>query len=376
MEASTVAASHPSTAEPTPARHEVRIGGGSSLALLAGAVALIALLLVAPLFMGRVFLKEAFFVLTLLALAQCWNLLAGYAGLVSVGQQAYVGFGAYVFFACSILFELDPLVSIAVAGLGSAAAALATGTLIFRLQGAYFAIGTWVVAEVFRLLSAQVKVLGGGTGTSLPTEIANNAWSVRLVAELFGVRSSAARDILTYWLAVVIAAAMIGGFYVLLRSRQGLALAAIRDNPAASTSIGIDQARTTRWIYVLASGGAGLVGALIFFQTARISPDAAFSVTDFTAFVLFVVVIGGIGTLEGPIVGVLVFFMLRDQLANFGTWYLMLLGGLAVVVMVLSPRGIWGWVSHKFGLELFPIQRVLLTFDEQSQHDMSRRSGK
>src|SRR5262245_20036597 len=102
------------------------------------------------------------------ALASLWNLLAGYAGLVSVGQQAYVGFGAYLLFALTMLLDIPPLAAIPLAGFAAAIVAVPVAALIFRLRGHYFAIGTWVVAEVFRLLAAQVSALGGGSGISLP----------------------------------------------------------------------------------------------------------------------------------------------------------------------------------------------------------------
>src|SRR5262245_59279091 len=94
---------------------------------------------------------------TFVALASLWNLLAGYAGLVSVGQQAFVGLGGYLLFALAILGGLNPLLAIPIAGVVSAALALPTALIVFRLRGAYFAIGTWVVAEVYRLVFAQFK---------------------------------------------------------------------------------------------------------------------------------------------------------------------------------------------------------------------------
>ena len=98
-----------------------------------------------------------------------------------------------------------------------------------------------------------------------------------------------------------------------------------------------------------------VVGALIFLQKLRISPDAAFSVNDWTAFVIFIVVIGGIGTLEGPIIGTLVFFALRETLAELGTIYLMVLGLVAIVIMLKAPKGLWGLLKARFDLQLFPL---------------------
>jgi Branched-chain amino acid transport system / permease component len=103
----------------------------------------------------------------------------------------------------------------------------------------------------------------------------------------------------------------------------------------------------------LAAAATGLTGALIFLQTARISPDAAFALTDWTVNVIFIVVIGGIGTIEGPILGVLVFFALRSSLADYGSWYLMTLGLIAIAVMLLAPKGLWGLISARTDLHLF-----------------------
>jgi branched-chain amino acid transport system permease protein len=328
----------------------------SLIAAVVGA-GLVVLLLAVPFIAGRALIQDLFFVLTMLCLAQYWNLLAGFAGLVSVGQQAFVGLGAYGLFALLILFGVDPLVAIPLAGLGTALVALPTAFVVFRLRGPYFAIGTWVVAEVFRLLLAQFKSLGGGTGTSLPKAATNESFAVVQVAEWLDLRSAAARDVVAYWLALLLAIFTILLIYRVLRSRAGLALSAIRDSEAAASSVGVDAVRTKLWVYVLCAFGTGMTGALIYLQTARISPDAAFSVLDWTAMVIFIVVIGGIGSIEGPIVGVIVFFIMQDQLAAFGPWYLMLLGALAIMVMLFFRKGLWGTFADKYDLHLFPVRR-------------------
>ncbi|WP_415919840.1 branched-chain amino acid ABC transporter permease [Tateyamaria sp. SN6-1] len=330
----------------------------SRVAAIAGAILIIGLLLL-PFFAGRGTIQDMFFILTMLVLAQFWNLLAGYGGLVSIGQQAFVGMGAYALFGAVILWGLDPVPSILLAGVAALVIAVPTAFFAFRLNGAYFAIGTWVIAEVVRLLVAQWKTLGGGTGTSLPRDATRDMWFVERIEDMLGVRSAAARDILAYWLALILALATIGGIYWLLRTRRGLALAAVRDNTEAAKSVGVDAGRM-KWIVFLTSAfGTGLAGGLIYMQKARISPDAAFSVTDWTAYVIFIVVIGGIGTIEGPIIGVLVFFALQSLLADFGSWYLMTLGVLAIVIMLVAPRGLWGLLSERTGLHLFPIRRRL-----------------
>ena len=341
-------------------RYRVETATPASRFAMVIAIAAVALLAALPAFAGRGLIQDLFFVLTMLALAQYWNLLAGSAGLVSVGQQAFVGLGGYGLFAAIIVFGLDPLLAIPLAGLGALILAIPTAFIVFRLQGAYFAIGTWVIAEVFRLVLAQVKILGGGTGTSLPTDAVRSAIGVEWIAELLDLRSSAARDVLSYWLALALAVISLIAIYRFMVSRRGLALAATRDSEPAAASVGVETRRARMTVYVLTAFATGLTGALIYLQTARISPDAAFSVLDWTAYVIFIVVIGGIGTIEGPIIGVAVLYFLRDYLADFGTWYLILLGVLAIAVMLVAPGGIWGTIARRFDIQLFPTRHRLV----------------
>jgi branched-chain amino acid transport system permease protein len=281
-----------------------------------------------------------------LALAQLWNLLAGYAGLVSVGQQAYVGLGAYLLFALAMLAGVPALWTIPIVGVLAALVSIPVAALIFRLRGHYFAIGTWVVAEVFRLLASQVSALGGGSGISLP---------VGIVLAIAPDRQS--REFVIYWLALALVVAILALIVWLLRSRYGLALTAIRDNELAARSNGIDVGGVKLVINVVTAAGTAMVGALIFLQKLRISPDTAFSVNDWTAIVIFITVIGGIGRLEGPILGTMVFFALRELLADYGAIYLLTLGVVAIAVMLKAPKGIWGLIAGRFGWQLFPLER-------------------
>jgi branched-chain amino acid transport system permease protein len=344
---------------PRPRFAVTRTTRASSVTLMF-AVPGILVLIALPAFAGRVLLQELFYVFTMLALAQLWNLLAGSAGLISVGQQAFVGIGAYALFAFTVIGGLDPVLAIVLSGAGAGLVAIPAALIVFRLRGAYFAIGTWVVAEVCRLVLAQVKQLGGGTGTSLPPYIASSMVGLDYVRDVFAVRGPAARDIMSYWIALVLALGTFVLVYRLLRSRYGLALSAIGDSEAAAESTGVDVFRTKLLIYVLTAVATGMVGALIFLQKARVSPDAAFSLIDFTAYVIFIVVIGGIGTMEGPIIGVVIFYLLQYYLAALGSWYLILLGALAILLMLFAPTGVWGLISHASGISLFPVRRRLL----------------
>ena len=146
----------------------------------------------------------------------------------------------------------------------------------------------------------------------------------------------------------------------LLRSRHGLALTAIRDNEITAQSNGIGVTRIKYIVYVLCAFGTAMVGALIFLQKLRISPDTAFSVNDWTAFVIFITVIGGIGRIEGPIIGTIVFFVLRQTLADLGSLYLLMMGAVAIVVMLWAPKGLWGLIAERFGWQALPLQRHLV----------------
>jgi len=317
------------------------------LALAIVAAALIALA-AAPLWGGRDDLRLLAEIYAYVALASLWNLLAGYAGLVSVGQQAYVGLGAYLLFALTILLDVPALLAIPLAGVIAAALSLPVAALIFRLRGHYFAIGTWVIAEVFRLIASQVSALGGGSGISLP---------IAIVTSIGASRQE--REFIIYWLALAILVAVLVAIFTLLRSRYGLALTAIRDNELAARSNGIDVTRVKLIVYLVTALGTSMMGALIFLQKLRVSPDTAFSVNDWTAFVIFITVIGGIGRIEGPLIGTIVFFALRQTLADLGSLYLLMLGAVAIVVMLKAPKGIWGFVVDRFGWQLLPLERRL-----------------
>ena len=125
------------------------------------------------------------------------------------------------------------------------------------------------------------------------------------------------------------------------------------------------QRRATAWtspsakrlLYVAAAAGAATLGALIGLAKLRISPDSLFSVNDWTAYVIFITVIGGIGRIEGPILGTLIFFALRETLSDLGPVYLIALGAVAVATMLFAPKGLYGYVAERFHIQLFPIAR-------------------
>ena len=271
-------------------------------------------------------------------MALMWNLLAGYADIVTVGQHAFVGVGAYAFFGLTALAHVDEFAAIALAGVITLVLAVPAMLAIFRLRAAYLAVGAWVVAEVLSLIAGKLPGFGGGSGVSLPIA----------VVKAFG---SSQRDRIAHFYFLSLALALIAflSTWALLRSRIGLGLTAMRDNEEAAGSAGVnlDLARIVCFLWT--APFLGLAGVLVTLQKLRVAPSASFSIMDWTIFIIFMVVIGGVGSLEGPIIGAVLFFALREYLAGFGAWYLILLGLLSILIMLTEPRGLWG-LARRLGV--------------------------
>jgi branched-chain amino acid transport system permease protein len=308
------------------------IGTGTTAGLI---VALAAL----PYLVGLATIDSLVDLFVLAILASTWNLLAGYGGMVSVGQQAYIGIGAYGLVTLADLVGLNVFLAVPAAAVIGALVALPVSFLAFRLIGGYFAIGTWVIAEVFRLVTIQIPQVGGGAGISLGA-LADFPRDLRIAT--------------AYWIALAAVVATVVACVLLVRSRFGLALTAVRDDAIAAASSGVDVRAAKRLVFVIAGAGAGLAGALLALTNLRVQPDGVYSV-QWTAFVIFIVVIGGVGTIEGPIIGAALFWITRQLLADFGSLYLSGVGVVAVLFVLFAPRGIWGLISQRRRFDLFPV---------------------
>jgi branched-chain amino acid transport system permease protein len=271
-------------------------------------------------------------------LALMWNALAGYAGLVSVGQQAFFGLGAYaaVRLADAGVSAYPALL------LGAVLVALVSvpiSALMLRLRGGEFAIGMWVVAELAHLLVNLDTLVQGETGTSL---IALQRYTAD------------DRRAYTYWAALVTMAVLAWLVFFMLRGKVGAAAQAIRDNEEAAASIGILVLPTKRLIFVLSAFGCAAAGALWVATSITFQPKTYFSV-QWSAYMIFMVLVGGIGTYEGPILGAVLFFAIEALFGATGVKYLIGLGATAMLFALLLPRGIWGEIEHRLGLQLLPI---------------------
>lgn len=286
-------------------------------------------------------------VLYYLSLAQLWNLLAGYAGLVSVGQQGFVGVGAYATFIFAERNGIDPWISVLLAGLFVAALSVPVALFAFRLEGGYFAIGTWVIAEVFRLVILQIDSIGAGNVQSFTVR---NTWSGY---------SLETRNDLIYWAALILGVGATLLSVAIVRSRLGLALQAARDTAGGAKAVGVNVTMTKLVVWVVVAGWTGMTGAVIHLNSSTVTDKDAFSVVSWTALVVFMVVIGGVGSTSGPLIGVAIYWFITDRLEDSNTWRFIILGTVAAFMAVVSRGGVDGILQRIRPFEIFPIRRRL-----------------
>jgi ABC-type branched-subunit amino acid transport system permease subunit len=280
-------------------------------------------------------LVQGFIVLTM---ASMWNLLAGYAGLVSVGQQAFVGLGAY-FVLILALHGTEPFAALPVAAIGCGVAALPMWWLLSRLRRGYFSIASWVLAATIMLFIERFSSIGSGSGLPLPG--------------LTGM-SPTLLTAYTYWAGLAVTVAAMLGIYLLLRGRLGLVLTAIRDDEVAARSSGARVGLARMLVFVVAGIGCGAAGAVLAISQLQVQPSAVFTV-QWTAEMAFATIIGGLGTIEGPIIGTAVYMVLQQTLASYNAWYLIILGLVAIVIALFFRRGLWGLVDSRLSFRLFPV---------------------
>lgn len=302
------------------------------------AVVVAALLALGPVVLGANAIDKLTTLFIYVILAATWNALAGYGGLVSIGQQAFFGLGAYAAVRLADAgMSVYPALVLAALLVGLVAWPLAL--FMLRLRGGEFAIGMWVVAELAHLLVNLDGLVQGETGTSL---IALNAYAAD------------ARHAFNYWISLGSMVAILGILFVLLRGRAGTAIQAIRDNEDAAASVGVKVAATKRAVFIIAAFGTALAGALWLATAITFQPKTYFSV-EWTAYMIFMVLVGGLGTFEGAILGAVIFFVIEAMFGAAGVWYLVGLGATALVFALFLPRGLWGTFAARFDVHLLPV---------------------
>jgi len=309
-----------------------------SVGVAVAVTAVFVILVAGPSFMTGTALDRLTVLFIYVCLAAMWNALAGYGGMISAGQQAFFGLGGYLAIRLSE-WGVEPYLALVIAALLAGVAALPVSAIVLRLRAGEFAIGMWVVAEVLRLLVNLDPIIQGDTGRSL---IALSAFD------------AAQRRDFTYWMALGSMSVMLAVIFFMLRSRLGSSIQAIRDNEEAAASVGVRVATTKRIIFVTAAVGCALAGGLWLATFTTFQPRSFFSI-QWSAYMIFMVLVGGIGRFEGPILGAIIFFFIELWFGSAGVWYLIVLGLTALVLSLFLPKGIWGYVEDRFHVLLLPV---------------------
>jgi len=279
-------------------------------------------LLVLPLGASRYLLFLLYLIFMDISLAQSWNLVGGYTGLISLGHAAFFGLGAYT--AAILIRRLGvPFLPSALAG-GLVAAAFSAVIAVptFRFRGIYFAIGSLILAEALRIWMINWELTGGAQGISLP------AGGAPGLTEF-------------YYIMLLIAAGSTALLVVILRTKLGVGLRAIRDNEEVAQNMGVNTFRTKLYAFMLSAFITGLTGGVHAARLGVIEPYSIFSAVR-TISTVNTVIIGGMGTVFGPILGAVFITLLSEGLAEFYTFHLMITGLIFILVIRFVPSGMWG----------------------------------
>lgn len=278
-------------------------------------------------------------ILIYMAMGQMWNLMGGYAGLLSLGMQAFIGIGGYSLTILSINYGVNIYVAVLIGAVICAVFGLAVSPAIFKMSGVYFAIGTWIIAEALKIFFSNWKFVGYAKD-----------WGIKTVYNMTLLQ--------LYFTALIVGVLSVLVVYRLLRTKTGLALLAIRDNTSAAEVMGINIYRTKLTCYVITCFMTGLIGGIMYMQQGYIKPDTGFSI-NWTIAMTFMVIIGGLGTMEGPIIGAVLYVIIVQIMYNFPGMSMIVLGIIAIVVIMVAPDGIMGTLYNKTGFQLLSPRRSI-----------------
>ncbi|MDH3883720.1 MAG: branched-chain amino acid ABC transporter permease [Desulfobacterales bacterium] len=273
-----------------------------------------------------------------MAMSQMWNLLVGYSGLLSLGQQAFIGFSGYTVAVLTNYYGVYVWLSVLIGGLFSVLLALFMSLFIFRMKGIFFGIGTWIFAEILLLWFSNWEYVKYGTG-------------------LFIKPAPPPSMIMIFYAAFIMALGSLAVVYLILRSKIGLGLMAMRDNEEVSETIGVEIFRSKLFCFLVAAFITGTTAGVLYVFQIFIQPYKAFAI-DWTVILVFIVIIGGIGTIEGPIVGSFLYVLLTQWLADYGHTSMLILGLIAITIMLVAPKGIMGTLQEKTGFTILSPRRI------------------
>jgi branched-chain amino acid transport system permease protein len=265
-----------------------------------------------------------------LAMSNMWNLVAGYSGMISLAQPAFIGLGGYAL-AIGTWVNVPWWAGLIGGALVAGIFAFLISFAVFRLSGIYFAIGTLVVPEALRIVFYVWKPVGGGFAGGGAGYTVRNIGGVGMTE--------------IYWMALVIALVTMILMRIILRSNLGLALAAIRDNQRAAASFGINTFRIKMYPFVIGAVFTALAGGVFYVHQGYIEPLSSFNV-KWTMIIILATVVGGLRTEGGPIIGTIIFVFLYLSLSRYAVYSIFIQGVILIVIMLLSPRGIAGIISE------------------------------
>jgi branched-chain amino acid transport system permease protein len=274
----------------------------------------------------RSWLLYAFNFFIFLAFANMWNLLAGYSGLISLCQPAFLGLAAYAM-TIGTWVGIPWWAGIIGGVIAASIFAFLLSGAVFRLSGTYFAIGTLVVPEALRMIFYLWRPVGGEM---------SGAGAGYMVKGIGGVSPT-----VIYLLALLVGVGSACLMRIILASKLGLGLALIRDNERSAASCGVSVFRLKLYSFVIAAAVTGLAGGIYYLNQGYIEPSGTFNV-KWTMSMLLATVIGGIHTEEGPVFGTIVIVYLYFLLARYAGYSLLIQGVILICIMLLSPQGIAG----------------------------------
>jgi branched-chain amino acid transport system permease protein len=317
------------------------------------AIALLAALIIAPRFANDYLLTVLILILYFAYAGQAWNIMMGFAGQLSLGHAIYVGLGAYTSAALYVHFGVAPWLGMLVAVPVAMACGAILGFLAFRfgVAGVYFAILTIAFAEFARIGFDHIGYTGGSAGFFLPVAqyTQNDLWNLR------------GRPIMFYYVILVLAVAALLVSHLLLRSRMGYFWLAIREDEEAARALGIDTFRYKMYAVVISAGMTAVAGVFFAFYYNNLFPEQVFHISRSIELIL-APIIGGVGTLFGPVLGAFVLTGLSESVTEL----LHALGfdwpgvkqvfyGLCLLIVVMAlPDGIWPWLARRLRLERKP----------------------
>lgn len=283
--------------------------------------------------------RETWFtVLLFVGLASSLNILLGYTGYVSFGHIVFFGFGGYIGFFTIDQLGWNLLPAALLGGLVAGLLALLLGLAILRLRGAYFALATIGINEAMKALVVNIPALGGPNGMVLNFNVYQD----------YG--GAAQAQWIVYWATALVTLLVVLTSYVVKKSKFGLGLMAIREDEDAAEVMGVVAPRAKTWAYVLSAFFPGMVGVLFFFKQGIIEPGSAFRLHK-SIELLVMVMLGGQGTVLGPILGAGVYERLRGLLLTsdfFKDIQLAVAGVLLLIIILFVPVGVVGWLRTRF----------------------------